>query len=109
MSSSDPRGARLHTLDAQGEAFVAAFAGRGEAGPSVARGDIETLAALAHAIAHDLALWRPLVQRLDLARDGDFDTRRAGALILETVFDELLEPHAWRVLAAALDLAERGA
>jgi hypothetical protein len=33
------------------------------------------------------------------------DPHRAGRLVLESVFDEVLSPEAWRVLAAAFALA----
>ena len=109
MTISDPRGDRLRTLDAAREAFVEACAGRFEAGRTAALGEVETLDALARAIAKSLASWRPVFQRLDLARVADLEIRRAGALLMESVFDDVIEPDAWRVLLAALDLAEPGA
>jgi hypothetical protein len=45
------------------------------------------------------------VGRLDLACTQSLDLRRAGALVLESVFDEILCPAALRVMTAALDLA----
>lgn len=109
MTLSDPRGDRLRALDAAREAFVDACAGRFEAGRAAALAEAETLGALAGAIAQSLASWRTVFRRLDLAGEVAFDPDRAGALVLEAVFDGLLEPCAWRVLAGALDLADPGA
>ncbi|MBA3812681.1 MAG: hypothetical protein H0X27_13760 [Caulobacteraceae bacterium] len=105
MTNSDPRADRLRALDALREAFVEACAERFEGGGGVAGSEIEVLAALSGAIAESVASWGRLLRRLDFAREGALDPRRAGALVLEAVFDDLVEPHAWRVLAAALDLA----
>jgi hypothetical protein len=50
--------------------------------------------------------WLPASRegRLNLA--ASFDTRRAGALVLESVFDEILSGPQWRILAAAFDLTD---
>ncbi|HEY5288516.1 MAG TPA: hypothetical protein VIJ59_00655 [Caulobacteraceae bacterium] len=52
---------------------------------------------LAETIARGLKDWGVLLDRLSLGRR--LDPSRAGVIILEAVFDELLEPVAWRVLA----------
>ena len=46
---------------------------------------------------------------LPLLPGARFDSPRAARLLMESVFDELLAPPAWRVLAAAVDLAIEGA
>jgi hypothetical protein len=98
------RGLLLHAFDAHCRSFARVSADRFEDGAQLAAAEIETLGELAAAIAADLADWRSLAARLDVARATPFDPRRAGAMVLETVFDEVLTPDAWRVLAAALDL-----
>jgi len=91
MSLIDPRGALLRAFDAHVEAFTA---------------PVETarLTDLAAAVAADLADWSKRLERLDVGRSAPFDAGRAAALGLESVFDEVLTPDAWRVLAAAFEL-----
>ncbi len=62
------------------------------------------LIAVAEAIVRSLGEWRELTAGLELL--APWDIRRAGALVLESVFDELLAPPQWRFLAAALALTE---
>jgi hypothetical protein len=106
MSLIDPRGRLLSAFDAHAGAFLAASAEGVELGGRLAQEEIAHLTDLAGAMAVSLAQWRRRVERLDLARRATFDEARAGALILESVFDGLLTPYAWRVLSAALDLAQ---
>jgi len=105
MSVADPRGQRLHAFDAHAQAFLSHAAEGAQLGARLSRGEIAQLTDLAGAIAASLAEWRRRVEPLDLARQIAFDDERAGALVLESVFDDLLTPPAWRVLSAALDLA----
>jgi len=100
--SPDSRGVLLHAFDAHAAAYIASHPGQARA----SRRDIDTLSRLAEAIVASLALWARLCERLDLAREPGRDPRLAGALVLESVFDDLLVPSAWNVLRAALDLAE---
>ena len=60
--------------------------------------------AVAETIASSLGEWRELTGGVELL--APWDIRRAGALILESVFDELLPPAQWRFLAAAWALTE---
>ncbi len=105
MSPSDPRGALLRAFDAHAEAFFAECAQSVEQDARLARGDVERLTDLAGAMAAGLADWGRRIDRLDVARHRAFDEARAGRRVLEGVFDEVLAPGAWRVLAAAFDLA----
>jgi hypothetical protein len=109
MSLTDPRGELLHAFDAHAAAFSAAAADRAELGGPLSQGEIAHLTGLAGAIAASLADWRRRLEPLGLARRIAFEEARAGALVLESVFDDLLTPGAWRVLGAALDLAQRPA
>ena len=102
----DPRGHLLRELDARGDDYARDCAGRALDGRMGADLDVEILNELAGRVAKDVASWRSLVDRLDLATVERFDPSRAGVLILESVFDEVLEPGAWGVLRAALDLAQ---
>ena len=107
MPSPSARSALLHAFDHSAADLAADRARRLEAGRAVAREEIDALTALAGAINRNVREWDARLAPLDL--DHGFDARRAGTLILETVFDEVLSPEAWRVLAAALDLAESAA
>ncbi len=66
-----------------------------------------------HAFAHTLAAAVGAMEadsgQLPLPAGARFESPRAARLLLESVFDELLAPPAWRVLAAAVDLALEGA
>ena len=103
LSPSDPRGASLHAFDAQAALLANERAATVEAGRFEARRENAALDELARSIAQATTQWRDLDRPLDLATP--YDPARAGELILETVFDEILDPAAWRVLAAALALA----
>jgi hypothetical protein len=103
--SADIRTQRLHAVDGHCADFIADCVRRGEAGRVIARADLELLMDLARLIGLGVRSWASIFARLDLAAAADFDRHRAAALVLETVFDELLEPPAWRVLAAGVDLA----
>ena len=75
-----------------------------QAGRDVAARESRALVALAAGIAKSLAEWREHTGRLNLA--ASFDARRAGTLVLESVFDEILSGPQWRILAAAFDLTD---
>jgi len=77
---------------------------RFDAGGHVAEQEFRQLLTLAAAIGRDVQAWSALTGRLELARR--MDKRRAGILVLESVFDELLTPVAWRVLADAFALVD---
>ena len=75
-----------------------------EAGASVADDEIRGLCSLAEAIGRGLVEWRALAAPLTFCRA--LDVRRAGTIVIETVFDEVMDPDAWRVLADAFALTE---
>ena len=93
----------LRELDASVADLTGHCLGRFEAGGAVAAAEADTHTPLAEAIAGHVAEWLGLVAPLELA--AHFDAARAGALLLESVFDDILAPPAWRVLAAALAVA----
>ena len=64
--------------------------------------DLAGLSALAARLAADVNGWRDIVERLDHAIGARLDPGRAAALVLDSVFDEVLIPDAWRVLSASL-------
>ena len=103
MPPPSPRVALLHAFDADAAALLDERDATIEAGRFEARREIEALGDLAKAIARAALEWRDLVAPLELA--SPYDATRAGDLILETVFDEILDPAAWRVLAGAVALA----
>jgi hypothetical protein len=86
-------GQLLHDLD-RAAADMAERTGR-----ALADRECAALIAIAVAIARSLGEWRELTGGLELLTP--WDIRRAGALVLESVFDELLAPPQWRFLAAA--------
>jgi hypothetical protein len=102
----DPTANLLRDFDARVDDLRDVCIERFEAGGVAAGAEVIALAALAMAIARNLADWRALTRTLELA--APLDLRRAGALVLESVFDEILAPDAWRVLAGALALAQAG-
>ena len=101
MPIHDPRGVLLHLFDHQVDALVNT--------PQQERAeracDAATLNDLAAALADSIAIWGPIIGRLVRPPDPAFEPRRAGDLVIECVFDELLDPAECRVLAAAFDLA----
>ena len=105
MRLCDSRGAALAAFDASAREFSAECAARHEAGAAQAACDTHRLAALAERLADDVAAWGRIVNELDVARQTPLAPNRAGQLVAETVFDEVLDPGAVRVLTAALDLA----
>lgn len=96
----------LCELDASIAELTRHCLGRFEAGGAVAAAEVAALTLLAEAIARGIGEWRTLTAPLELA--ATFDTTRAGALVLESLFDDILTPPAWRVLAAALAMAHGG-
>lgn len=105
MPPPDPRGDALRAFDAHAQDFVRAGARRHQAGAGIAEDDIDRLARLAERLAADLRAWAGALGELDIARHARLDPRRAGQLVVESVFDEVLIPEGTRVLAAALELA----
>jgi hypothetical protein len=104
MPSPSPRGALLQAFDADAAALMDERDATIEAGRFEARREIVALGDLAKAIARVTTEWRGLITPLELTTP--YDATRAGDLIVETVFDEILDPAAWRVLTAALALAQ---
>jgi hypothetical protein len=109
------RAQRLRAYDEARRTFIDDCAARAEDGARIGGEDVRALDELASGIAGEVMAWRSAFARLDLARDSrgrrpaELQPERAGRLALEAVFDELLTPSAWRLLAAAYDLAEVGA
>src|SRR5262245_17323937 len=80
-------------------------AGRAQDGRRIARLDADVLADLAEAIRASVMVWGDLYDGLDLAAARPFDPDLARSLVAECVFDDLLRPAAWRILASALEEA----
>ena len=102
----DLRGTALRAFDGHAEELTRTYVLRFEAGARLARAEVEALHRLAATLADSLAALTPLIARLESAPRQPYDPRRAGLLMLESVFDGVLAPDAWRVLAAALELAQ---
>ncbi|HEV7157713.1 MAG TPA: hypothetical protein VGN38_05090 [Caulobacteraceae bacterium] len=78
--------------------FAAAAFANGPEGAAPAD-ETQSLERLGLAIATAVAHWRDLAADLSLLRP--LEPTRAGVIILETVFDEVLDAPRWRALAAA--------
>ena len=101
----DPRTRRLHAYDGHAADFADDCARRAQAGRVIAVGDTEVLMGLARAIETQARGWRDAVRRLELAATRELDPDRAAALIVETVFEDVLSEPGWRVLSAGVELA----
>lgn len=98
MIQSDSRGARLRAFDAKLIEFVTdSEHAHGDGGAS--------LCELAKVIASSMARWKKIMPRIALVRPGRFDAEMAGALAIESVFDELLDEPSLGLLVAAFELA----
>ena len=104
MHSIDPRGSDLRAFDTLAGELSRHYAIRFEAGGSLASRDIQRLGVLAERIGREVMAWRGAVRDLEAAAAAPLEPRRAGRLLIESVFDEVLIPEATRVLAAALAL-----
>jgi hypothetical protein len=105
MSDSPANQRSLRALQSLTGEFISDGAAWFEDGRALAVNDVARLEALASRLSGDLADWITALEGLDLACRRAPDVFRASRLLLESVFDEALEPAALRVLAAALDLA----
>jgi hypothetical protein len=103
--ADDPRARRLHAFDAHSRDFLTHAGLAIECGERLARQDIERLAALAEQVVRGLSLWRGRLAEVEIACRARLCIPLAARLVTETVFDDLLEPEATRVFAAAIDLA----
>jgi hypothetical protein len=56
-------------------------------------------------VVRSLVQWRERLAQVELAVRRPLSVPLAARLVTEAVFDDLLEPEATRVLAAAIDLA----
>ena len=68
--------------------------------------DLDRLDVLAKTLAADTRRWRDIVDGLEGAAGARLNPGRVLAIILESVFDEVLSAPAWRVLAANLALGD---
>jgi hypothetical protein len=97
MLTPDFRGARLRALDARLIEFTAdARASSGDDGAS--------LCELASAIAGSMSHWNEIMLRVRVGRSRAFEPALAGALAIESVFDEILDGPSLSVLIAAFEL-----
>ena len=105
MHSIDSRGLDLHAFDTVAGELSRHYGARLEAGGRLASRDIARLSALAQRLGREVTAWSGAVRDLEAGAAAALEPRRAGRLLIESVFDEALIPEATRVLAAALDLA----
>lgn len=101
----DLRSRRLAAFDAHTRDFLAEARRRTGGREHLAHREIEGLAGLADQVIRSLGDWRDRVDGLDLALRSPLNLTHAAQMVTEAVFDDVLEPEATRVFAAALDLA----
>jgi hypothetical protein len=94
------RNDRLRALNDSAAELTTHCVERFDAGLGVADAELRGIETLAQAVRRALGEWRTLIGDLELAQP--LVAGRAGALILETVFDEALAPPAWRVLSGLI-------
>lgn len=104
QSSPDPRGKVLQSFAGYAADFSRESGTRVAAGRDTAAADLAVLMDLARDLAADVRSWIGFLDRLGVASPGGLAPRRAVDLVLETVFEEVLTPAAWRVLATAVEL-----
>jgi hypothetical protein len=103
--ADDLRARRLRALDAHSRDFLAHAGETGGVTGPFARRELDILASLADQVIRSLAQWRERVGDLDLSVRSPFSLPLAARAVTEAVFDDILEPEATRVFAAAIDLA----
>jgi hypothetical protein len=101
MPTHNTRATLLHRYDHHVE-MLAADAEREDLGVA---DKIEALNDLATTLADNVIAWASRLARLGGPSAPAFDARRVGRLVIESVFDECLEPAYCHVLTAAFDLA----
>jgi hypothetical protein len=105
MSSiARPRAHLLRDYDAYAAEFTQECLCAREAGAHVADADLQRLMVLARAVLDAVRGWTALAESLEFGESVALDVDRAAAIVLETVFDDILETSAWRVLAAGVAL-----
>ena len=105
MHSIESRGSDLHAFDAVADELSRHYAVRFETGGRLASRDIQRLSLLAERLGREVMAWSGALRDLEGGAARPLEPRRAGRLLVESVFDEALIPEATRVLAAALALA----
>ena len=103
MEVSTERRTRLRRFDEAVGAFES-NQGAGRIDMDVRR-DIEAVLSLAQSVVETAQAWIASLARLEYCGDARTSLERATALILESLFDDALNGPAWRLLAAAADLA----
>lgn len=105
MTLEPVTGNLLIVFDAQARDFISHCRRQACQGEQIARKDIDGLWALAGSVATSLEHWGALLDDLELARGPPLGLARAGRLLVEGLFDEILSAPAIGVFCAALDLA----
>ena len=105
MHSIDTRGSDLRAFATVAGELSHHYRARFEAGAGLASRDIQRLSILAERLGREVMAWSGAVGDLEACAARPLEPRRAGRLLIESVFDEALIPEATRVLAAALALA----
>ena len=101
MPTQDLRGVLLRAFDRNAVNMI-------ELGDS-SEPDIAALWDLAHAIADSLITWQSIVDRLQTPVGRQLLSPGTGSLLVETVFEDLLDGPACRVLISALAIVSEPA
>ena len=74
-----------------------------DGGKGAVERDIDRVSGLAKSLVGSLVIWAPQIMALETHNGPSINTRRAAALVLESLFDDVLDGPSWRLLAAAVD------
>ncbi|HEV2366223.1 MAG TPA: hypothetical protein VGS12_18745 [Caulobacteraceae bacterium] len=99
-----PHRAHLLRFDVAARDFRRSLAERFQLGAGLADADLQILWSLSRSIRSAAAEWQALARSLVAARTGVLSAPQARALVLEAVFDPVLEPDAGGALAAAVEV-----
>jgi hypothetical protein len=99
------RDSRLHAFDACSRDYIHEARALAEGGEGLASREVDILCDLADQVVRSLRLWRDRLDKLDFAAREPLSVPLAARLLTEVLFDEVLEPSATRVFAAAVDIA----
>ncbi len=105
MSGDDDHARRLRLFDAHAHDFIVACRARAELGDRIARMDVVRLGDLAAMVVESVGAWHAVANDLELAAASRLPVADAARVIGECVFDEILDPAAAGLFAAALDLS----
>jgi hypothetical protein len=104
MQSREFRGSILRAIDLASESLAMEAEARLERGRDLAGADARRLADLARRLADDVLTWSREIAGLEVSLAAPMTPCRAGQLLAESLFDEVMTPMASHLLTLWLDL-----